>query len=555
MPQMYYKQTKFPTASIQKMKNLFWIFLSAFLTFYSTFSLLAQQHSNLQLLANKNDFPESLYNDIWGYTDSKGREYAVLGVRTGTALYSLENPQDPKLIKFIPGASSIWRDMKSYGNYIYALADRGEDGILAINMEKAPEEVTFQFHKFYINTTPLNRCHNLHIDPKGFMYLSGCNINNGGVLIFDVASTPGVPKFISGTNSRYSHDNFSRGDTLWSADINLGEFAVLDVSQKNAPRMMATQPTSSRFTHNCWLSDDGKYLFTTDEKTLGTVDAYDVSKLSDIRFLDKFMPANAASNRAIPHNTHYFKGFLVSSWYTEGVIITDAHRPQNLVETGNYDTYLENKQGFEGCWGAFPYLPSGILLASDISTGLYVFKPDYKRAAYFEGKVVDASNGVPIFGARIKAGKMDETTDFFGEFKTGSPDSGTVTAIVSAPGYFPDTFQVALNPGLVSEKIVRLKSTSTVTAVKNATERPGLKIAVVPNPCHESCTAVLDIPSDLPASRLSVLNLFGQVLESREIPAGGGALSLPLKPLAQGTYLVQLITATETFTAQRFIVH
>ncbi len=518
-------------------------------------TLSAQQASNLQLLANKNDFPESLYNDIWGYTDTLGREYAVLGVRTGTALYSLENPRDPKLLKFIPGASSIWRDMKSYGKYIYALADRGEDGILAINMEKAPADITFQFYKPIINTTPLNRCHNLHIDKKGYMYLSGCNINNGGVLIFDVASTPGVPKFISGTNSRYSHDNFSRGDTLWSADVYLGEFSVLDVSQKTAPRIMATQPTSSRFTHNCWLSDDGRYLFTTDEKTLGTVDAYDVSKLSDIRFLDKFMPANAVSNRAIPHNTHYYKGFLITSWYTEGVIVTDAHRPQNLVETGSYDTYLENKQGFEGCWGAFPYLPSGILLASDISTGLYVFKPEYKRAAYLEGKVLDATTGAPIFGARIQAGRMNKTSDFFGDFKTGSPDSGAVTAVVSAVGYFPDTFQVTLNPGVVSEKIVRLRSNSSVTAIKTLSKRPDLKISVAPNPCEEACTAMLDLPADMPAAKLVVINLFGQTIQSWEIPARGGNLSLAVGPLVPGTYLLQLLTADAVFAAQKFVVH
>jgi len=537
------------------MKNIFQNCLPLFLSGILPLMLTAQQSSNLQLLANKNDFPESLYNDIWGYTDAQGREYAVLGARTGTALYSLENPRDPKLVKFIPGAQSIWRDMKSYGNYIYAVADRGEDGILAINMEKAPTEISFQFHKLAINTTPLNRCHNLHIDEKGFMYLSGCNIYNGGVLIFDVASTPGLPKFISGTNSRYSHDNFARRDTVWSADVNLGEFSVLDVSKKTAPRIMATQPTSSRFTHNCWLSDDGKYLFTTDEKTFGTVDAYDVSNLSDIRFLDKFMPQNAQANRAIPHNTHYYKGFLVTSWYTEGVIITDAHRPQNLVETGNYDTYPQNIQGFEGCWGAFPFLPSGLLLASDISTGLYVFRPEYKRAAYLEGKVLDASNGVPIFGARISAGKMIETTNFFGEFKTGSPDSGMVTAVISAQGYFPDTVQISMLPGAVNEKIFRLRNLNSVTAIKTISERPGLKIAVAPNPCRQDCLAKLELPVNMPAARLRVLNLLGQPLQSWEIPPGGGEISLPIGALAPGAYLLQLLTEEEIFTARKFLVH
>ncbi|MBK8045039.1 MAG: choice-of-anchor B family protein [Haliscomenobacter sp.] len=222
---------------------------------------------------------------------------------------------------------------------------------------------------------PLNKCHNLYIDEKGRLFLSGCNINNGGVLIFDGASAPGTPLYLGGVNTRYSHDNFTRNDTLWSADVYLGEFSVADVSNPRAPRLLATQPTSSRFTHNCWLSDDGKYLFTTDEKTFGTVDAFDVSNIDDIEFLDRFSPKGAKENRAIPHNTHYHKGFLATSWYTEGVVLTDAHRPQNLIETGRYDTYPQSKQGFEGCWGAYPYLPSGLLLASDISTGLYVLQP------------------------------------------------------------------------------------------------------------------------------------------------------------------------------------
>jgi choice-of-anchor B domain-containing protein len=516
-------------------------------------SLTGQLPSNIQLLANKNDFPENFYNDIWGYTDSLGKEYAVLGVRTGTAIYTLENPRDPRLVKFIPGAQSTWRDMKSFGTFIYVLADRGEDGILAINMAKAPMEITYEFHKPTINTTTLNRCHNLYIDAKGFMYLSGCNINNGGVLIFDVASSPGTPKFVSGTNSRYSHDNFSRGDTLWSADVNIGEFSVLDVSVKTAPRLMATQPTSSRFTHNCWLSDDGKFLFTTDEKAFGTVDAYDVSKLSDIRFLDKFMPRNAQANRAIPHNTHYHKGFLVTSWYTEGVIITDAHRPQNLVETGSYDTYLQTKQGFEGCWGAFPYLPSGILLASDISTGLYVLMPDYKRAAYFEGTVVDAANGVPIFGARVSAGTMEEVTDFFGAFKTGSPDSGSVKAIVSAPGFISDTFSVDLKPGQVFEKVIRLR-TGTVTGANNLRLREDFRITVMPNPCPGECLASLEVPGTSGGLRLLVVNMLGQTLRQIQVPAGQKQVTLSLEPLSPGTYFLQLVAPDKTFATQRFIL-
>ena len=42
-----------------------------------------------------------------------------------------------------------------------------------------------------------------------------------------------------------------------------------------------------------------------------------------------------------------------------------------------YDTF-ENTEydGYNGCWGAYPFLPSGNLLASDIQNGLFVLQYD-----------------------------------------------------------------------------------------------------------------------------------------------------------------------------------
>lgn len=513
----------------------------------------AQQNANIQLLANANDFPQSGYSDIWGYVDKAGREYAILGVRSGTAVYLLEDPRKPRRVAFIPGAQSIWRDMKSFGDYVYVVADQGADGILALDMSKAPDTITHTFHKPVIGVNTLNRCHNLHIDKKGAMFLSGCNINNGSVLMFDVASVPGTPKFIGGTNSRYSHDNFSRGDTLWSADVYLGEFSVLDVSNKQAPRLLATQPTSSRFTHNCWLSDDGKYLFTTDEKNFGTVDAYDVSNLNDIRFLDKFLPKNATANRAIPHNTHYYKGFLVTSWYTEGVIITDAHRPQNLVETGNYDTYLQSRQGFEGCWGAYPYLPSGILLASDISTGLYVLLADYKRACYLEGKVVDAQTGQPISGAQIKARDIELNSDALGFFKGGSPDSGAVAVTISADGYATIMIEGVFHPSQVTEIEARLEKTGVVSSIRDINRYEGVRLQVLPNPCSGDCQAVVELPETWRSGQLEIWNALGQKITTFQVAPGTSSLPIPAAEMPSGIYFLRLAAHGKVLAGMSFL--
>ena len=53
-----------------------------FLFFFGT-SLLAQ--TNIELISNLDEHPIG-YNDIWGYVDPLGTEYALLGVRNGTSI-------------------------------------------------------------------------------------------------------------------------------------------------------------------------------------------------------------------------------------------------------------------------------------------------------------------------------------------------------------------------------------------------------------------------------------------------------------------------------------
>ena len=49
------------------------------------------------------------YNDIWVYTDSKGREYALLGVRNGTSIIQVLDDGSLKPISFIELSSKLVR--------------------------------------------------------------------------------------------------------------------------------------------------------------------------------------------------------------------------------------------------------------------------------------------------------------------------------------------------------------------------------------------------------------------------------------------------------------
>jgi len=141
-------------------------------------------------------------NDVWGYVDpNNGQEYAVFGTRTSTRIYSLEDPANPIERARIMGASSTWRDMKQVGQYLYVVADQGQDGLLIINMTEAPENITHKFFEVEAVVTnqgiatadTVRTCHNIYADDTGFIYLSGCNPGNGGVIILDANEDPENP--------------------------------------------------------------------------------------------------------------------------------------------------------------------------------------------------------------------------------------------------------------------------------------------------------------------------------------------------------------------------
>lgn len=397
-------------------------------------NLNAQGDYNISLVSVFSRGGSLEYNDIWGYVDEEGTEYAILGTQQGTSVISLANPASPQEVVFIPGVQSIWRDMKSYGHYVYCIADQGSDGLLVINMSGVSSgDITWSFYKPQITinslTYPLNKCHNMYIDEKGILYLSGCTpIASGAVLMFDLAADPEEPPFLSNSDLIYSHDSYARGDTLYTSQINAGDLTLIDVSDKTMPVVLGSVETSLNFTHNAWLSDDGKYVFTTDEKPNGKVDAYNIEDVDNIILTDIFEPLDVKGEGVIPHNVHYHNGYLVVSWYTSGCVVVDASDPYNLIQVGAYNTWDGSPGGFNGAWGAYPFLPSGLILISDIQSGLVVLQPEYKRAARLEGIVTDIVTGNPVNNVKVRIfsnQRNEANTNFAGEYKTGIVDTGS----------------------------------------------------------------------------------------------------------------------------------
>ncbi len=445
-------------------------------------SLTAQDNINMTLVSNV-QFNENS-SDIWGFVDANGIEYAIIGTATNTRIYSLENPASPIERAVVPGASSIWRDIKSWKNHIYVTTDQGTDGLVIIDMTDAPETITYDYWKPSLtvegNTSPLERCHNIYIDEKGYAYLAGCNIANRGVIMLDVDTDPNAPIYLGAADLTYSHDAYTRGDTLYASEINIGEFSIYDISDPSDPMYLGGAETSMNFTHNAWLSDDGNTLFTTDERANGYVDSYDISDLGNIKRLDIYQPIATAGENVIPHNTHFLDNYLITSWYTDGIVITDVTDPSNIIKVGAFDTWDGANGGFNGCWGAYPFLSSGLILGSDIQTGLYVFQPNYTRAARLEGTVTNKLSGDAINNASVEIINTQPnatTTDPSGEYKTGIVETGLKSVTFSHPEYFSKTIDgVNFNNGNVitlNAELERKESVSfSVNTIKSTDGTP-----------------------------------------------------------------------------------
>ena len=437
------------------MKKAFFTFLS--ILFIS--NIFAQTNMTLR---SQLSYGDVRLNDVWGWADEvSGKEYALVGARTGVSIVEVTDPDNIEEKVFFDGPTSVWRDLKTYGDYAYVTNEEA-NGLQVIDLSdlaETGEATAFDWTPTFPNGDTLESCHNLYIDEFGYCYLVGCNTNSGGAIIVDVFTNPGQPEFVAFGPDTYAHDAYVRDNKFYSSQIGQGNFVIYDVTDKQNIIDLGSSPTLFGTTHNAWLSDDGNYLFTTDEKANATTGSYDVSDPTDIEALDQFRPLATVGTGVVPHNTHVYQDWLVSSHYSDGGIIVDAVDPENLVEVGNYDTFTGSGQGFQGCWGAYPFLPSGLVLLTDITSGLFVLTPDYVLACRLEGFVSDEDTGAAIAFATavIDAEQANEgVTDFAGNYKTGIATAGTYEVTYDAPGYDAETVSLPLENGITVMQNIEL---------------------------------------------------------------------------------------------------
>lgn len=433
------------------MKNIFQIACFCLLSISSIAQLNLTEVGTLDL--NSAHFQG--LNDIWGYTDEFGNEYALVGGTKGTSVVDISDPANPVEVFFEPGLESIWRDIKTVGDYAYVTTE-AQNGLLIIDLSPLPSSSALTTSYY---TGPIGNewqsAHNLYADENGPVYIFGANRGNGGVIILDVSIDPMNPVEVGVFDNWYVHDGYAENDTMYLGHISDGFFSVVDAIDPANPVLLGTQDTPSTFSHNVWTMG-GNYAFTTDEVSGGYIGAYDISDPTNIVELDRIQSSPGAG--VIPHNTHVKDNFLVTSYYSDGVTVHDATYPYNLIEVANYDTYPLQTTGYDGCWGVYPFFPSGLMVASDREYGLFVLSPNYVQAAYLEGVVTNAQTSQPIQDVlvEINGSNQPELTNLTGFYATGMAAGGTYDVTYSKIGYYPQTISTILVNGQLTIQDVAL---------------------------------------------------------------------------------------------------
>ncbi len=346
------------------------------------------QPALLPLLSNwdDNSIPPAFYgpyNEIWGYADQAGREYAIIGSSEGTYFIDVTVPTAPVIVDFERSRDTvtlaIHRDYKTYQNYCYAVADEGDNSLQIFDLQYLPDSVSL----VYDDDQYCTRAHNIFIaDDKLFLASNSLGFNFNAMDVLSLAN-PVNPTYLSTLSGNFSHvhDVFVRNDTAFCSNGSAGLFIYSFVNPTN-PVLLAslTNYPQQGYNHSSWSTPDGRTLVFADETHGKAMKVMDISDLSNLSIYSYFqsnllnIPNPGSSTGSIPHNPFIIGNTVYVSYYHDGVQVYDISDPLNPVNIAYYDTYTQhnNYSSYQGCWGVYPYLPSGIILASDFENGLFV---------------------------------------------------------------------------------------------------------------------------------------------------------------------------------------
>jgi choice-of-anchor B domain-containing protein len=392
----------------------------------------------LQLLSQLDPATDTKRNsDITGYADPlTGREYAIMGGLYDDQVYVIDvtDPHNPFEAALIIGANGF--DLKIWDHYLYCVDGDGsqaDDGtVWDISDPTSPYQVG-----------TMASAHNITF-ADGYLYLSA---GYWGLTILDAAD-PSSNAYLWKDDTHTGHDATIVGNRLYDFHGGEGTF-IYDITNKSAPVLLGGIPNPVNLStdltagvtyhHNGAPSVDGNYLYLTDE--LGDRTAPDITVWSIADPSATSLVKKITDPKATVHNVYVVDDLLYASFYVAGVRVYDIADPSNPVLLDEYDTapaYARNGE-FNGCWGVYPNAPSGVIYASDIENGLFLFS---------FGVAVPVT--ITAFTAQYSEGAVDitwaisyaEGLEGFRIYRSREPDDGyrrIASVAADAPRMYSDS--------------------------------------------------------------------------------------------------------------------
>ncbi len=330
-------------------------------------------------------------NDIWGWVDPlTANEYALMGMTNGTAFVDVSIPESPVFLGRLPTqtVASAWRDIKVYQDHAYIVADgAGAHGMQVFDLTRLRGVIAPQTFSADIVYGDFEDAHNIAInEDSGFAYAVGTNTCGGGLHIIDI-TTPNNPLFAGCHSTVDTHDTqcviYQGPDAAYlnreiCVSSNGTHVEVVDVEDKSAPvTISATTYPQLSFVHQGWLTEDHRFFLLGDESDESSFNVPTRTHVFDVSDLDvpMYVFAYEAATVSTDHNLYILGDRVFEANYSSGLRVLEFGNLAlaELTEIAFFDTFpFNNATNFSGAWSVYPYLPSGTIIVSDGTNGLFV---------------------------------------------------------------------------------------------------------------------------------------------------------------------------------------
>jgi choice-of-anchor B domain-containing protein len=341
-------------------------------------------------------------NDVWGWTDEDGTEYALVGLSNGTGFLNLANPYCPVVAGFLPAesTSSLWRDLETVGNWVVVGSEANDHGLQLFDLThlRGATDTLFAPDAVF---TGVGSSHTVTIDPaSGTVAANGADTCEG--MLFVDVSDPLAPRGAGCFDGvGYVHDaqcvTYRGPDTEWAGRVvcvaaagETGEIVVVDATDLDAPVELgrlhygrAAQLAGGSgfgYSHQGWFTEDHRYWVFDDEldelvwAVPTTTFVFDLGDLQAPALVGQ----HVHETTAIDHNQYIVGNRTYQSNYTAGLRILDLTGVADaaLEEVAFFDVYPRSElREFEGTWSNYPFFASGVIPVTSIGEGLVLVRP------------------------------------------------------------------------------------------------------------------------------------------------------------------------------------